>query len=784
MRHWRHRYLLIWLLLIAVSAAVIPASAQEPGQQVGRIESSAGSYTSLTAALIEAEPGATLHVYGGSYDGPITIDRPVTLIGYDWPVIDGRNLGNVIEVTAPNVTIRGFVVRNSGDSLDDENTGIAVEAPYAVIENNRLEETLFGVYLREAGNSVVRGNIINSMDLPVPRRGDPIRAWYSHHVLIENNIVNKGRDVVLWYSEDLIVRGNEVRDGRYGIHFMYCDDALIEQNLLLNNSVGTFMMYSRRLHMIQNTVANNRGPSGYGLGLKDMDDAVVEYNLFLDNRVGMYLDNSPREVDSVGHFVGNVIAYNDIGVEMMPSVRHNEFSDNSFVDNGEQVGIAGGGGGRLQENEWTVAGQGNYWSDYAGYDGSNDGRGDIPYRAEKLFENLMDQNTSLRLFLYSPIQQAVDFAARAIPFVRPQPKLVDEAPLMAPLVPAGLPAAEKTGGASLWVASAVLLLVAVLVWQVDLRAGRKGTGGKGKEETAGTNIQPGKGKLMVKVEKLSKQFGKVIALNNLTFEIQAGEAVALWGANGAGKTTALRCLLGVIPYKGTVRLGEFHSTWQGKAVRRLLGFVPQEINFHDDLTVQETLHFYARLKKTAVNTPHTATFLQQLGLDSHLEKQVGELSGGMKQRLALAIALLADPPVLILDEPTANLDIRAREQFLSLLAELKTAGKTLIFSSHRPDEVTALADRVLVLENGRVVADCPPAQLSRYLGEWAMLKLHLSGEQWIGPAVETLNGHGFQVRQNGTGVWVRVEPLEKARPFTLLTEAGIPVSDFQLDVNT
>jgi ABC-type multidrug transport system ATPase subunit len=288
---------------------------------------------------------------------------------------------------------------------------------------------------------------------------------------------------------------------------------------------------------------------------------------------------------------------------------------------------------------------------------------------------------------------------------------------------------------------------------------------------------------MVQVENLSKQFGKVAALNNLNFEIQAGEAVALWGANGAGKTTALRCLLGVIPYQGTVRLGEFHSTWQGKAVRRLLGFVPQEINFHDDLTVQETLHFYARLKKTAVNQPHTEAFLKRLGLDSHLEKQVGELSGGMKQRLALAIALLADPPVLILDEPTASLDVRAREQFLSLLAELKAAGKTLIFSSHRPDEVSTLADRVLVLENGRLVADCPPAQLSQYLGDWAMLKLHLAGEQWIGPAMATLNGHGFQVQQNGTGVWVRVVPLEKARPISLLAEAGIPVNDFQLEVN-
>jgi ABC-type multidrug transport system ATPase subunit len=175
--------------------------------------------------------------------------------------------------------------------------------------------------------------------------------------------------------------------------------------------------------------------------------------------------------------------------------------------------------------------------------------------------------------------------------------------------------------------------------------------------------------------------------------------------------------------------------------------------------------------------------LARLGLAAYLEKQVGELSGGMKQRLALAIALLADPLVLMLDEPTANLDMKAREEFLSLLAELKTAGKTLIFSSHRAEEVSALADRVLVLESGRLVADCPPAQLGHYLGSQTMLKLHLAGDQWIEPAVEMLNGHGFQTQRNGTGIWVQMMPLEKARPIFLLAEAGIPVIDFQLEMN-
>ncbi len=151
----------------------------------------------------------------------------------------------MVTIRSPYVTLRGFTIRNSGDLLDQENAGVTGLAPNLTIEDNRFEDTLFGVYLKEALHSIVRGNEVLSKDLPLPRRGDGIRIWYSDGSRAEDNYVHGSRDVVIWFSHDSVVRGNTVEDGRYGLHFMFSDNQLLEDNLLRHNSVGVFLMYGR-----------------------------------------------------------------------------------------------------------------------------------------------------------------------------------------------------------------------------------------------------------------------------------------------------------------------------------------------------------------------------------------------------------------------------------------------------------------------------------------------------------------------------------------------------------
>lgn len=284
---------------------------------------------------------------------------------------------------------------------------------------------------------------------------------------------------------------------------------------------------------------------------------------------------------------------------------------------------------------------------------------------------------------------------------------------------------------------------------------------------------------IIQVSGLTKRFGALTAVDGVSFDVRAGEAVALWGANGAGKTTALRCLLHLMPFTGTVTIAGHDVKKQGKAARFLVGFVPQELSFHDDLTVAQTLVFYARLKKVASGYDFTP-MLERLELLPHIQKRVRDLSGGLKQRLALALALLADPPILVLDEPTSNLDISAREDFLHFLHDLRDSGKTLVFSSHRLEEVIALADRVLLLEAGKLVLAAPPHDLEKELGRASTLHVTLPTPA-IEPALELLAAHGLPVSRNGQGVRIRVQPGAKAEALRVLHEAGILVEDFSLE---
>ncbi|MFD1330163.1 ABC transporter ATP-binding protein [Mycoplana ramosa] len=209
----------------------------------------------------------------------------------------------------------------------------------------------------------------------------------------------------------------------------------------------------------------------------------------------------------------------------------------------------------------------------------------------------------------------------------------------------------------------------------------------------------------VKIDGVSKRYGKVDAVRDVTLTLEGGETVALVGHNGAGKTTLIKLMLGLIrPTTGSVRmLGEDPGRGDVRA-RKRLGYLPESVSFHMALTGRETLAFYARLKR--VDIASIDALFERVGLAPQAAaRPVRTYSKGMRQRLGLAQALLGAPRVLLLDEPTSGLDPALRRSFYDLITDLRAGGTTVLLSSHALTELEDRADRVIILNKGTKIAD-------------------------------------------------------------------------------
>lgn len=282
---------------------------------------------------------------------------------------------------------------------------------------------------------------------------------------------------------------------------------------------------------------------------------------------------------------------------------------------------------------------------------------------------------------------------------------------------------------------------------------------------------------MIRIEQVTKRFGRTAAVDGVSLELAPGDSIALWGANGAGKTTLIRCVLGLLRFQGRITLGGHDVRRRGKRARLMVGYVPQELGFYDDLGVAEALVFFGRLKGLAHSDAERS--LAGVGLTGHGGKRIRELSGGMKQRLALAIALLGDPAVLVLDEVTASLDAVGRNEFVALLERLSGAGRTMLFASHRVEEVGILAGRVAVMDRGHLARVVACQDFIAEQEQDAFLHLTIAGPARE-RAIATLRAGGFLPRLNGVGVLVPVTSERKAAPFRVLANADIPVEDFEI----
>lgn len=218
---------------------------------------------------------------------------------------------------------------------------------------------------------------------------------------------------------------------------------------------------------------------------------------------------------------------------------------------------------------------------------------------------------------------------------------------------------------------------------------------------------------MIRIDKLVKSFGRMAVLKGIDLDVPAGQAVALFGPNGAGKTTLIRIIAGLSKASaGRVLLGGQDVRRAGDGLRRYLGYVSHSPLVYDSLTAEENLKFFGRMYDIPNLAQRVDEVLERVGLRARRRDVVRTYSRGMVQRLAIARAILHDPPILLLDEPDTGLDQQAADMLRNLLAELGSGDRTVLLTTHNLERGVEWADRVLILNGGRVRFDAPTEGLT------------------------------------------------------------------------
>ena len=235
----------------------------------------------------------------------------------------------------------------------------------------------------------------------------------------------------------------------------------------------------------------------------------------------------------------------------------------------------------------------------------------------------------------------------------------------------------------------------------------------------------------IEVERLTKRYGALLAVNDISFNVRKGEVFAFLGANGAGKTTTVEIIETIrTPTSGKVRLLGMDIKKRKRHILPRIGVLPQGFSSFDRITVRETIEYYSQLYRSRIS--NVDSLIELVGLQEKTKEQFKNLSGGLKQRLGIAIALVNDPEVVFLDEPTTGLDPRARREVWKVLLGLKNKGKTIFLTTHYMEEAELLADRVAIISKGKIIALGSPEALIESNAKYLVLTLQSVEEKASG----------------------------------------------------
>ncbi|MBW7886842.1 MAG: nitrous oxide reductase family maturation protein NosD [Bacteroidetes bacterium] len=399
----------IFLFACSVSATTITVSKNGPVK-------------TISAALLLANPSDTLLVTSGEYaEGNILVNKKITIIGDNFPVIDGKEEGEIFTVTADDVHFSGLQIQGSGLSFLEENAGIKLkEVKNCSITNCKFLNNFFAVYLAKAADCTIENNFIKGESVREVTSGNGIHLWYCRDITIINNQILNHRDGI--YFE--FVRNGKIQNNyskgnlRYGLHFMYSDSCEYANNTFEQNGAGVAVMYTKNVLMKENHFINNWGTTSYGILLKDISDSKIERNIIDQNSVGLYMEGCGRVTIS-----NNTFSKNGWALKLMANSMDNYFYDNNFIANAFDVST----NSRQNFNTFSK----NYWAAYKGYDLNNDGYGDVPFRPVTMFSMIIESQPTALILLHSLFIDMMNIAESIIPAITPK-ALTDSQPRMRP----------------------------------------------------------------------------------------------------------------------------------------------------------------------------------------------------------------------------------------------------------------------------------------------------------------------------------------------------------------
>jgi len=385
-------------------------------------------FKNIPAALAGAVKGDAIIVAAGDYNEPIVIDKSVRLVGEGMPRIDGKRIGHVVAITAPDVALENFIISGSGMSDRQEFAGVYVQQGLRCrIAHNRLEENTYGIYLADSSNCTIANNTIAGNAVNEVTAGNGIHFWKTEDMVVEDNFISNHRDgIYIEFSHGMrISRNVATHNIRYGLHFMYANGNEFYANTFVNNETGVAIMYSRKIVVKENIFAENWGLASYGLLLKDIMDSDFHGNRYFNNTIAVFADNSNRN-----RFAENQFEKNGFALQILGNCENNAFNKNIFRSNFFDVGI------NSRDNSNTFAK--NYWDHYTGYDLDRDGFGDVPFRPVRVFSYWLTRYNALAVLMLSPALEFLEISERAFPVITPS-NLVDASPAMLPAIARATP---------------------------------------------------------------------------------------------------------------------------------------------------------------------------------------------------------------------------------------------------------------------------------------------------------------------------------------------------------